>query len=172
MSVAPLRLFINERKEAEDVGDFAIIKFIQSSCGHYIAVCEGLVLRFKPKVISVEEETVKIMNAEGNYVNCQEVATIDTGNTLATGISEDLVEKLNLKDRIDHTNKRCYSGVVKDDDGEPISKLCSTIPINIKIRERKFSIEALYDVTPKHTGLLIGMDIIKQLFDEEFTLGN
>jgi len=171
MSVAPLHLFINERKE-EDVGDVAIIKFIQSSHGGCIAVCEGLVLRYKPKVISVEEEMVEIMNAEGNYVKCQEVATIDTGNTLATGISEELVEKLNLEDRIDHTNKTCYSGVVKGDDGEPISKLCSTIPINIKIRKMKFSVEALYGVPRKHTGLLIGMDIIKKLFDEEFTLGN
>ena len=43
-SVAPLHLFIKERKE-EDVGDVAIIKFIQSSDGLYTAICEGLVLR-------------------------------------------------------------------------------------------------------------------------------
>ena len=44
MSVAPLYLHIKEQKE-EDVGDVAIIKFIQSFGGHYTAVCEGLVLR-------------------------------------------------------------------------------------------------------------------------------
>ena len=44
-SVAPLHLFIKERKE-EDVGDVAIIKVIQSPMGGlYSAVCEGLVLR-------------------------------------------------------------------------------------------------------------------------------
>ena len=47
MSIAPLYLHIKEQKE-EDVGDFAIIKFIKSSIGtspaSYTAVCEGLVL--------------------------------------------------------------------------------------------------------------------------------
>ena len=114
---------------------------------------------------------VEIMNAEGNYVNCPEVVTFDTGNSLGTAISRELVKKLNLEDRIDHTNIRCFTGLVRDDDGKPISKICSTITINIKIRERRFSVVALYGVTRKPTGLLIGTDIIEPLLDEGFTLG-
>jgi len=130
-----------------------------------------LLLEYKPKVISVEEEMVEIMNAEGNYVNCPGVVTFDTGNSLATAISGELVKNLNLEDTIDETKKRPYTGVARGDDGKPISKLCSTILINIKIRKRKFPVRALYGVPADGTDLLIGMDIIKQLFDEDFTLG-
>ena len=111
------------------------------------------------------------MNAEENYVNCPEVVIFDTGNSLGTAISRELVKKLNLEDRIDHTNERCYTGLVRDDDEKPISKICSTIRINIKIREKKFSARALYGVPAEGSGLLIGMDIINDLLDEGFTLG-
>ena len=114
---------------------------------------------------------VEIMNAEGSYVNCPVEEEFDTRNTLATAVSEELVKKLNLEDRIDHTNKIWYSGIVKDDDDKPIGTSCSTIRVDIKIRERKFSVVALYGVPCEPTGLLIGMDIIKPLLDEGFTLG-
>ena len=114
---------------------------------------------------------VEIMNSEGSYVNCPVMEEFDTQNTLATAISEDLVKKLNLEDRIDHSNKKWYSGIVTDDDEKPIGKLCSTIKIDVKIRERKFSVVALYGVPRKPTGLLIGIDIIKPLLDEGFALG-
>ena len=122
-------------------------------------------------MISVEDEPVEIMNAGGMFIDCPRVVTFDTGNSIATAISKELVKELNLEDRIDDKNKRRYTGVVRDDDGKPISKLCSTIKISIKIRRRKFNVEALYNVTAENTGLLIGMDIIDQLFDQEFTLG-
>ena len=114
---------------------------------------------------------VEIMNAEGNYVNCPEPVHFDTKNTLATAISKELVKTLNLEDRIDHINKRHYTGVVTDDDDNPIGKFCSTISIDVKIRERRFSVVALYGVTCKPTGLLIGTDIIEPLLDEGYTLG-
>ena len=130
-----------------------------------------LLLEYSPKVISVEDEIVEIMNAQGSYVYCPGVVTFDTGNSLATAISGQLVEFLELKDGIDDTNKICYTGVGRDDDGEPIKKLCSTIKITIKIRKRKFSVRALYGVPAENTDLLIGMDIIRQLYKEGFTLG-
>jgi len=174
LSVAPLILHIKERED-EDVGDVAIIKFIRSPDeplpSSYTAVCEGLILRYKPKVISVEEEMVEIMNADGNYVNCPGEVTFDTGNCGGTAISRELVKELNLEDTIDHENKvRCW-GVARDDDDKQISNLCSTIKINIKIRKKPFPVRALYGVPAEGTDLLIGMDIIKELFDEDFTLG-
>lgn len=174
MSVAPLFLHIKESKDG-DVGDVAIIKFIRSPDdplpSRYTAVCEGLILRYKPKVISVEEEMVEIMNAEGNYVNCPGVVTFDTGNCGGTAISRKLVKELNLEDTIDHENKVRYWGVARDDDDKQISNLCSTIEINIKIREKEYPVRALYGVPAEGTDLLIGMDKIKELFDEDFTLG-
>ena len=48
MSAGPLLLHVKKCKD-EDVGDVAIIKFIESTSGplrtRYIAVCEGLILR-------------------------------------------------------------------------------------------------------------------------------
>lgn len=172
MSVAPLFLHIKERED-EDVGDVAIIKFIRSpdEPSIYSAVCEGLILRYKPKVISVEEEMVEIMNADGNYVNFPGVVTFDTGNCAGTAISRKLVKELNLEDTIDHENKVEFWGVARDDDDKQISNLCSTIKINIKIRKKPFPVRALYGVPAEGTDLLIGMDIIKELFDEDFTLG-
>ena len=130
-----------------------------------------LLLGYKPKVISVEEEMVEIMNADGYYVNRPGVVTFDTGNCVRTAISRELVKELNLEDTIDHENKVRYRGVARDDDDKQISNLCSTIEINIKIRKKKYPVQALYGVPAEGTDLLIGMDIIKQLFDEGFTLG-
>ncbi|KAK2547070.1 hypothetical protein P5673_033163 [Acropora cervicornis] len=126
---------------------------------------------YKPKVISVEEEMVEIMNADGNYVNCPGEVTFDTGNCGGTAISRELVKELNLEDTIDHENKVRFWGVARDDDDKQISNLCSTIEINIKIRKKEFPVRALYGVPAEGTDLLIGMDIIKKLFDEDFTLG-
>lgn len=141
-----------------------------------------MLLGYKPKVISVEEEMVEIMNADGNYVNCPGMVTFDTGNCGRTAISRKLVKELNLEDKIDHENKVRYWGVARDDEDKQISNLCSTIEllyiilwstieINIKIRKKEFPVSALYGVPAEGTDLLIGMDIIKQLFDEDFTLG-
>lgn len=133
-----------------------------------------MLLGYKPKVISFDDDMVEIMNADRNYVNCSEDVTVkfDTGNCGGTAISKNLVNELNLEDTIDHENKVRYWGVARDDDGKQISNLCSTIEINIKIRNRKFPVRALYGVPAEGTDLLIGMDIIQKLFDEDFTLGN
>ena len=122
-------------------------------------------------MISVEEEHVEIMNADDTFVDCSAVVTFDTGNAVATGISGNLVKDLRLEDKIDHTHRRRYAGIGRDQEGNPIFGECSTIKINIKIRETFFSVKALYNVTDENTDLLIGMDIINQLFDTGFTLG-
>ena len=121
-------------------------------------------------MISVEEELVEIMNANGDFVVCPGVL-FDTGNSVATGISGELVTSLNLQEGIDHTDKRRYFGVGGDEDGNQIERECSTIWVTIKIREIKFAIKALYGIPAKNTDLLIGMDIIDSLFNENFTLG-
>ena len=128
-------------------------------------------LGYKPKVISSDEERVEIMNADGIFVDCPGMVIFDTGNHVATAISGELVKKLNLEDRIDDTDKRSYTGVTRDDDGNPITRQCNTIEIHIKIREMKFPIKALYDVTDGNTDLLIGRDIIDKIYDQDFTLG-
>ena len=121
-------------------------------------------------MISVEEEPVAIMNSEGDFVACPRVL-LDTGNRAATGISDELVKRLNLEDKIDHT-KTVYSVSVRgDDDGQPIRMKSSTVKIKIKIRGMVFPVKALYDVPIDNTDLLIGTDIIDSLFDENFTLG-
>lgn len=158
----------------DEVNEVAVVKFGTSAFGQsgiYPAVCEGLILRYNPKVISVEEEPLKIKNAEGNFVDCPGVVTFDTGNSVATGISGELVKWLNLQGNIDSTQAVPFVGVGRDEDGNPITNFCSTVKISIEIREMVFTVNALYDIPVENTHLLIGMDIIDPLFAENFTLG-
>ena len=127
-------------------------------------------LGYKPKVISVDEEPVAIMNSEGVFVTCQRVL-FDTGNRAATGISRELVKSLDLENKIDHTKTRSADGVGRGIDGQPIRMEFSLVKIKIKIRGMVFPVKALYDAPIDNTDLLIGMDIIDSLFDEKFTLG-
>lgn len=122
-------------------------------------------------MISVEEEPLKIRNAEGNFVDCPGVVTFDTGNSVATGISSELVRWLNLEGNIDDTQAIPVVGVVRDGDGNSISNSCRTVKIEIKIRQKVYPVNALYDIPAENTDLLIGMDIINPLFAENFTLG-
>lgn len=122
-------------------------------------------------MISLEEEPVKIMKADGTFIDCPGVVMFDTGNDLATSISGKLVAKINLEDRIDYKDTREYAVVGRDDNGNPIKGECNTIRIHIKIREMKFPVKALYDVIDEETDLLIGMDVTNKLFEEGFTLG-
>lgn len=160
--------------EGDEVNEVAVIKFDTFPFGPskiYPAVCEGLILRYNPKVISVEEEPLKIKNAEGNFVDCPGVVTFDTGNTVATGISGELVRLLNLEGEIDDTQEVPFVGVGRDGDGNPITNVCNTVKIEIAIRGEVHHVDALYDIPAQNTDLLIGMDIINPLFAENFTLG-
>lgn len=122
-------------------------------------------------MISIEDEPLKIKNAEGNFVDCPLDVTFDTGNSVATGISVKLVRLLNLEGKIDYTQAVPVVGVGRDEDGNPITNFCHTVKIEIKIREMVFTVNALYDIPVENTHLLIGMDIIDPLFAENFTLG-
>ena len=127
-------------------------------------------LGHKPKVISRGKEPVKIMNADGKFVDCSGVV-FDTGNRAGTGISCDLVEDLNLNDKIDKEQTRPFVGVGRDDKGKSIRRQCNTIMVEVEIRHKRFPVRALVGVPVGKTRLLIGLDIINELEKEGFTLG-
>jgi len=156
--------------DKEDVGDVAVIKFGTSPCGSpsnpiFPAVCEGLILKYKPKVISIDEEPVKIKNADKKFIQVPGMVTLDTGNDAATGISRKLLEELNLEDKIDYSKKRKFMVA----GGSSIE--CNRVHITLKIRGMKFPTNALVGALAPKTDLLIGMEIISKLNDENFTLG-
>ena len=130
-----------------------------------------LFLGYKAKEISIDKEPVAVINSEGiKYISCPQ-RIIDTGDKVATCISGNLVTKLGLDSNIDYDKKIPYEPVRGGDDEQPISKEGNSIEINVKIRNMKFRVRALYDVIAKDIDLIIGMDIIDQLFEEGFTLG-
>ena len=120
-------------------------------------------------MISRGKEPVKIMTADGKFVDCPG-AVFDTGNTAGTGISAALVKALNLDDKIDD-NKRSFVGVGRDNNGNPITGECNTIMINVKIRDILLTGKALYGMPPGNIHLLIGTDIIDLLGQKDFKLG-
>lgn len=129
-----------------------------------------LFLGYKAKEISIEKEPVAVMNSEGKYISCPP-KMIDTGDKVATCISGNLVTKLGLDSNIDYDKKIPYEPVRGGDDKLPISMEGNSIEINVKIRNMTFRVRALYDVKAKNIDLIIGMDIIDQLFEKGFTLG-
>ena len=122
-------------------------------------------------MISIDEEPVKIKNADGVFVLCPGVVTFDTGNTVATSISNELVNILKLEDKIDHTKRLRYTAAGRDANGNPNHGVSSRVWIDLKIRRRVFPVFALVNAAVKNVDLLIGMDVISKLNDENFTLG-
>ncbi|XP_068755954.1 uncharacterized protein [Montipora capricornis] len=175
MSTKPVRLQLKLPTDKNDVGDVAVVKFdtspVELRTPIYAAVCEGLILKYKPKVISIDEEPVRIKNADGIFVLCPGVVTFDSGNTLATSISNELLNILKLEDKIDHTKRVRYSAAGSDANGNPNHGVSSRVWINLKIRKRVFPVFALVDAAVKNVDLLIGMDVVRDLNDENFTLG-
>ena len=121
-------------------------------------------------MISRGKEPVKIMTADGKFVDCPGVV-FDTGNTAGTGISAALVEALNLEGKIDVRDRRSFVGVGTDNNGKPIKGECNTIMINVKIRDMWLTRKALYGIPPGNIHLLIGTDIIDLLGQKDFKLG-
>ncbi|KAK2551218.1 hypothetical protein P5673_027982, partial [Acropora cervicornis] len=169
LSVEPSYLYLFKPLKDDEVGDLALIKCSPSANGQE-QVCEGLILRYKPKVISRGKEPVKIMTADGKFVDCPGVV-FDTGNTAGTGISAALVKALNLDDKIDVGDRRSFEGVGRDNNGNPITGECNTIMINVKIRNMWLTGKALYGMPPENIHLLIGTDIIDLLGQKDFKLG-
>ncbi|KAJ7393242.1 hypothetical protein OS493_006211 [Desmophyllum pertusum] len=130
----------------------------------YEAVCVGLIIRFKPRVISINEEPVKVKDVNGALiivpVGC---CLFDTGNDAATAVSQELVDELGLlPDRRKLTKVVGIGGAVCQ---------CSKVSLDLVVRGHRFSVEALVGAVAPDTDLLIGSDIIKQLIELKFTLG-
>lgn len=119
-------------------------------------------------MISLEEEPVEIMKADGTFIDCL-CRSFDTGNDAAACITGEMVAKLGLEDRIDYEDKRGYR--VVNVNGNLNEGESYTIKIHIKIRGMVFPVKALYDVKDGDHDLLIDTDIIGELFDKGFTLG-
>ena len=85
----------------------------------------------------------------------------DTGNEAATVISRELLWELNLQP--DPNKKKKVIGE---------SREFETIQIVLIIRGHHFEVCALVDAVAKVTDLLVGMDVIQQLYDLGYTIGN
>lgn len=167
LSTSPVRLQMRLLEDDDDVGDVAVVKLEAPDLSlrnpTYQAVCEGLILKLKPKIISVDEELVKIADQNGNMIHVPGNVKFDTGNNVGTAISEQLVETLGL--RSDERKK------VKVSLAGGNSMQCCRVKIKLAIRKHKFVVHALVGAVASNTDLLVGMDIIEQLNDKGYTLG-
>lgn len=125
---------------------------------------------YKPHVISTDEEIVKIKNGEGKYLIFPGIVKFDTGNEVASGISYEFIEKLDLE--VDHSKKVRMTTAGRTEDGNEIVAQCSRVNFKLKIRGQVIPVHGLAGAPAPGTDLLIGMDVIKKLHDENFTLGN
>lgn len=123
------------------------------------AFCSG----HKAKIISIDDEPVKIKDHNGHIIPVPGSVKFDTGNDVATAISEELVEKLDLLP--DDNKKRRVTGA-----GGTVLH-CSMVAITVIIRKRRYRRHALVGAQAPGTDLLIGMDIIESLNDKDYTLG-
>ncbi|XP_068753746.1 uncharacterized protein [Montipora capricornis] len=176
MSTKPSRLQLKVPTDENDVGDVAVVKFdtspVELRTPIYAAVCEGLILRFKPKVISIDEEPVDIQNADGVFIPCPGEVKLDTGNNFRTGISKELIKFLKLEEEVDNRKRIRYTAAGRDADGNPNHGECSSVMIKLKIRRHVFKVRAAVGVAVKDINLLIGMDVINKLTSKyNFTLG-
>ena len=117
---------------------------------------------FKPQVISIDEEPVKIKNGEGKAILVPGNVKFDTGNDAATAISSHLLEKLGLEP--DRSKKICVTGVGGDME-------CFRVEISLRIRRRVFKVSALVGAVAGDTDLLIGNDIMTKLDNLNFSFG-
>ena len=88
----------------------------------------------------------------------------DTGNEVGTGISRELLLKLNLQP--DPKKKKKVELIGEE------SREFETLQIELVVRGHHFSACGLVDAVAKDTNLLVGMDIIQQLYDRGYTIGN
>ena len=117
---------------------------------------------FKPQVISIDEEPVKIKNGEGKAILVPGNVKFDTGNDAGTAISLRLLEKLGLEP--DRSKKYCVEGV-----GGVME--CFRVEISLRIRRRVFKVSALVGSVAGDADLLIGNDIMTKLDKLNFSFG-
>lgn len=113
-------------------------------------------------MISIDEEPVKIKNADGKCVLVKKVK-FDTGNDGGTAISSGLLQRLGLEpDRSKKSRMVGIGGTVE----------CFTVKISLYIRKHPFKVNALVDALAPGTDLLIGNDIMEKLDKENnYTIG-
>ena len=107
-----------------------------------------------------------MQNAFGEVIpvrGCKKVL-FDTGNEVGTGISRELLLKLNLQPDPNKKKKVELIG------GE--SREFETTQIELVVRGHHLSACGLVDAVAKDTNLLLGMDVIQQLYDKGYTIGN
>lgn len=159
LSATPVQL---QLKTADDeVDGVAIVK-----CKGGEFTCEGLISRYKPYIISRDDEPVEIQNGYGKMIPVSRHGRVlfDTGNEAATGISRKLLLKLKLKP--DPTKKE----VVELAGGR--SDQFETAEIELIIRGHHFKVNALVGATAKGTDLLVGYkDVIETLYGLGYTIG-
>ena len=130
---------------------------------------------YKPYVISRDEEPVKIQNASGEMIPIHHVfglesgkirwkVLFDSGSEAGTGISRELLEELNLKA---DPEKKKEVEVIGGGSCE-----FETVQIDLSIRGFHFPANGLVGAVAKDTNLLVGMDVIKKLFDQGYSIGS
>lgn len=123
----------------------------------------SLIAEYKPTVISIDEEPVKIRAGNGSFIPVPGNVLFDTGNLNATGISEELTNKLGLQE--DGTKLKKVK-LPDDKEGQ-----FGTVPLQIVVRGIIYKVNALVGVPAVGTDLLIGIDIIKKLIERKFSFG-
>ena len=118
---------------------------------------------YKPIILSIYEEPVDIMNASDSWIRVQgrQSVCFDTGNNAAACISEELLQKLGLEVDWEDTVSVHLAGA---DAKFPAVKL------KLKIRQHHFEGLALVGAVPEGLNLLVGMEIIQELFDLGYAL--
>ena len=86
----------------------------------------------------------------------------DTGNEVGTGISRELLLKLNLQS--DPSKKKKVKLIEESCEFE-------TADIELIVRGHHFSVNGLVGAVNEDTNLLVGMDVIQQLYDKGYTIG-
>lgn len=110
------------------------------------------------------------MNGDRKYIIFPGIVKFDSGNDAGTVISNEFTEKLDLE--VDHSKKLRTTTAGRTAEGNEIVVVYSRVNLKLKIRGRVFPVHALAGAPASGTDLLIGMDVIRKLNDENFTLGN
>ena len=98
-----------------------------------------------------------MQNAFGEVISVRGLGKVlfDTSNEVATGISRELLLKMNLQP--DPKKKKKVELIGEE------SREFETVQIELVVRGHHFSVCGLVDAVAKDTNLLVGMDVIQQL---------
>ena len=99
-----------------------------------------------------------MQNGFGEVISVRGLGKVlfDTGNEIGTGISRELLLKMNLHP--DPKKKKKVELIGEE------SREFETVQIELEVRGHHFSVCGLVDAVAKDTNLLVGMDVIQQLY--------